>query len=103
MSKKKPYDPLKSKGLNGMPPHQRYPHSRLIKAVFSEERKTVDVPTICEEHNMVSYKDLSSLTKKCYKIIDRLSYCLVQKEQQCETLARHCKELRKKLGVTYDA
>ena len=96
--RRKPFDPNKSRGLNGMPPHKRYPHSKLIQAVFSVEKKRVDVPTICEEHNMVSYKDLSALTKKCYKIIDRLSYLLVRKEQQCETLARHIKEISKKMG-----
>ena len=103
--RRKPFDPNKSRGLNGMPPHKRYPYSKLIQAVFSVEKKRVDVPTICEEHNMVSYKDLSALTKKCYKIIDRLSYLLVRKEQQCESiighnyrLTKYIKELRKNGG-----
>ena len=92
------WNPLNSKGINGIPPHIRYPESRHIKAVFSTERKTVDVPTICEEHSMVSYKDMSALTKKAFKTIDRLAWLLVKKEQQCERLAKHITEIRKKMG-----
>ena len=100
--KKKQFNPLNSKGMNGIPPHIRYPESRLIKAVFSTERKTVDVPTICEEHSMVSYKDMSALTKKAFKTIDRLSYCLVQKELQCEKLAKHIREIHEKMRGNND-
>jgi len=96
------FNPLNSKGMNGIPPHIRYPESRLIKAVFSTERKTVDVPTICEEHSMVSYKDMSALTKKAFKTIDRLAWLLVQKEQQCERLAKHITEIRKKMEAEND-
>ena len=103
---KKAFDPNKSRGINGMPPHKRYPNSKLIQGVWaSVEEKKPGVPTICEEHERVSYKDLHRLTMKCFKLMDRLSFLLVRKEQQCESiighnyrLTKYIKELRKNGG-----
>ena len=43
-------------------------------------------------------KDMSALCRKAYKIIDRLSYLLVEKELQCEKLAKYISNSRKNGG-----
>jgi len=97
MSNNKKFNPLNSKGFRGIPPHKRYPNSPGIKKAFMYSNK-IPKPTICEEHDSVSYKDMSALCRKAYKIIDRLSYLLVEKELQCEKLAKYIKNSRKNGG-----
>ena len=97
MSKDKKFNPLNSKGFRGIPPHKRYPNSPGIKKAYSHTRKLPE-PTICKEHDLVSYKDMSALCKRTYKVLDRLSYLLVEKELQCEKLARYINNHRKNGG-----
>ena len=96
MSNNKKYNPLNSKGLKEIPTHKRYPKSPGVKKAFSYTRK-LPIPTPCE-HDKVPYKNLYQLTKRAYVIMDRLSYLLVEKELQCEKLARYINNHRKNGG-----
>ena len=69
-----------SKNKLGTSPHEKYPNSKIIQAVFSSSKKP-KYPAVCE-HNNVDYKAMKSLTYRSCTIIERLSKAIVILEER---------------------
>ena len=64
----------------GTSPHEKYPNSKTIQAVFSSSKKPRK-PAVCE-HNNIDYKAMKSLTYRSFTIIERLSKAIVILEER---------------------
>jgi hypothetical protein len=101
MSKDKKFNPLNSKGFRGIPPHERYPNSQLITALYNYDKKKIPPFVACDHEadcKSMSYKNLAFACNRAFQLVDRLSYLLVEKELQCEKLAKYINNSRKNGG-----
>jgi len=65
----------------GPSPHEKYPKSKTIQAVFSGPKKKEKKPALCE-HKNVDYVSMRNLTYRSFEIIDRLSKAIIILEER---------------------
>tara|TARA_B110000196_G_C20567636_1_gene396049 strand:+ start:237 stop:473 length:237 start_codon:yes stop_codon:yes gene_type:complete len=65
----------------GMPPYEKYPNSKTIRAVFTSPKTKPKKPVVCE-HNNIDYKAMKVLTYRSFAIVDRLSKAIVILEER---------------------
>jgi hypothetical protein len=70
-----------TKNKFGMPPYEKYPNSKTIRAVFTSPKTRPKKPVVCE-HNNIDYKAMKVLAYRSFAIVDRLSKAIVILEER---------------------
>ena len=70
----------------GVSPHEKYPNSKTIQAVFSSKTKPRK-PAVCE-HNNIDYKAMKALTYRSFTIIERLSKAIIILEERLNEIEK---------------
>ena len=65
----------------GPSPHEKYPKSKTIQAVFSGPKKKEKKPALCE-HNNIDYVSMKNLASRSITIINRLSQAIIILEEK---------------------